>query len=111
MYGENITVLDGIIVSVFCIVTVFLVLLVISYLIDLIHWICQKLEGRKQPSAAASAAQPAVVPEQNDHIDCVLAAAAIAAHTGQSQDAFIVRSIKPVPETERAWQRSSRSET
>ena len=109
MYGENITVLDGVIVSVFCIVTVFFVLLVISYLIDLTHWLCQKLEGRKQrPVESVENEQTSAAPERVDHIDAVLVAAAIAAYTGKSQNEFIVRSIKPVTETERAWQQTSR---
>ena len=89
---------------------VFAVLLVISYLIDLIHHLVNKGQKKATDSSAAAAApaspnqaaaeeQTAAARADSEHENAVLAAAVIAAYLGTDTDHIIVRSLRRVDQT------------
>ncbi len=107
--NETITMGRALIVCGFSLAVVFLVLLAISYMIDLVHWILTRNE--KKPAAApatAPASDPA--PAKDDHA-AVLIAAAVAACLGTTTDRFVVRSIRRVAGEESPWVQSGRTNT
>ena len=103
---ETITIGRAVIVCGFSLAVVFLVLLAISYMIDLVHWILTRNE--KKPAAAAPAA---AAPAQDDRTAAVLIAAAVAACLGTTTDRFVVRSIRRVAGEETPWIQSGRTNT
>lgn len=113
MYGDVITIGEAVTVCLFSIVTVFLVLLLISYIVDLTAWVIRKIEKKPEPAAPkaapAPAAAPAAAPAKKDtSADAVIVAAAVAAYLGTSTDRIIVRSIRRVAEAESSWSQASR---
>ena len=110
MYADKvITIGDAVVVCIFSIAVVFLVLLAISYMIDLVHWI---LTRNQKPTAAAAApaAAPAPAPAPaKSSADPVLIAAAVAAYLGTSTDQIIVRSIRRAGAEESPWVQAGRT--
>lgn len=109
---ETITIGRAVIVCGFSLAIVFLVLLAISYMIDLVHWLLTK--GQKKPAAPAASAVPAPAAptapaKKNTSADAVLIAAAIAAYLGAAPDQLIVRSIRRVSGEETPWVQTSRT--
>lgn len=104
--NETITMGRALIVCGFSLAVVFIVLLAISYMIDLVHWILTRNE--KKPAAAAPAA---AAPVKDTATDAVLIAAAVAAYLGTTTDQFIVRSIRRVTGEETPWVQSGRTNT
>lgn len=105
---ETITIGRAVIVCGFSLAVVFLVLLAISYMIDLVHWLLTKGEKKAAP-AAAPASAPA--PAKDDRTAAVLIAAAVAACLGTTTDRFVVRSIRRVAGEETPWIQSGRTNT
>ena len=116
MFGAQITIGQAVTVCLFSLAVVFLVLLAISYLIDLIAWIVRKIEKKdtpQTPSAAPAAAQssaPAPAP-RDDSVDAVLVAAAVAAYLGKNTDEFVVRSIRRAAAPESLWSQLGRADS
>ena len=109
MFGDVITMGDAVVVCLFSLAVVFLVLLAISYMIDLVHYLITR--GEKKPAAPAPApAAPvaAAAPTRDDHADAVLVAAAVAAYLGTTTDQFVVRSIRRLVPEESPWVQASR---
>lgn len=114
MYADKvITIGDAVVVCIFSIAVVFLVLLAISYMIDLVHWI---LTRNQKPAAAPAAAPapvaaaPAAAPAApKSSLDPVLVAAAVAAYLGTSTDQIIVRSIRRAGAEESPWVQAGRT--
>lgn len=98
MFGDNVTFGQAVIVCLFSLAVVFGVLLLLSCLIDLIHWAVGKFSpGRPAPQPPRAAAPaPASAPSQEL---AVLAAAAVAAYLGAPPDQFVVRSIRRVQDS------------
>ena len=110
--NHTITMGKALIVCGFSLAVVFLVLLTISYMIDLVHWLLTRSE--KKPAAPAPAAGPAPAapaPVKDTTATAVIAAAAIAAYLGTTTDQFVVRSIRRVAGEETPWVQSSRTNT
>ena len=110
--NQTITMGKALIVCGFSLAVVFLVLLTISYMIDLVHWLLTRSE--KKPAAPAPAAGPAPAapaPAKDTTATAVIAAAAIAAYLGTTTDQFVVRSIRRVAGEETPWVQSSRPNT
>lgn len=107
--NETITIGRAVIVCGFSLAVVFIVLLAISYMIDLVHWLLTK--GQKKPEAAPASSAPAApaAPAKDTAGDAVLIAAAIAAYLGASPDRFIVRSIRRVSGEETPWVQAGRT--
>lgn len=109
MFSDVITMGDAVVVCLFSLTVVFLVLLSISYMIDLVHYLLTR--GEKKPAAPAPApAAPAAAaaPARDDHADAVLVAAAVAAYLGTTTDQFVVRSIRRLVPEESPWVQASR---
>ena len=110
--NQTITMGKALIVCGFSLAVVFLVLLTISYMIDLVHWLLTRSE--KKPAAPAPAAGPAPAapaPAKDTTATAVIAAAAIAAYLGTTTDQFVVRSIRRVAGEETPWIQSGRLNT
>lgn len=104
----NVTITMGraLIVCGFSLAVVFLVLLAISYMIDLVHWLLTKGEKKAAPAATpATAPASSPAPAKDDH------AAAVAACLGTTTDRFVVRSIRRVAGEETPWVQSGRTNT
>lgn len=98
MFGDQITLAQAVTVCLFSLAVVFAVLLLLSCLIDLIHWAVGKLSAPPVPAPAPETAVSA--PAQADSRElAVLAAAAIAAYLGTQPGQFVVRSICRVPDS------------
>ena len=112
MFGEYLTMGQASIVALFSITVVFLVLLLISYMIQLIAAIIAKMQKPKEAPAvksAPAAEEPAVEEEPADdsHMDAVIPAA-VACCLGKEPGSFVVKSITPL-NTESDWSRVSRT--
>ncbi len=101
---ETITMGRALIVCGFSLVVVFLVLLAISYMIDLVHWLLTK--GQKKPAAA-----PATLTLEVSEAPAKDTTAAIAACLGTAADRIVVRSIRRVAGEETPWIQSGRLNT
>lgn len=112
MFGEHITMGEAVTVCLFSIVVVFLVLLSISYIIDITAWIVRKFSktpaAKAAPAAVAAASAP-VPAKRDDTADAVLVAAAVAAYLGTSTENFVVRSIRRVTSTETLWSQTGKT--
>ena len=115
MYGDIITMGQATIVCVFSLALVFIVLLAISYMIDLTAYIVRKGEKKQDPKVAApakAAAAPApVATVVDDTTNVVLAAAAVAAYLGCSTDQIVVKSIRKIVNVETSWAQKSRMDS
>ena len=105
---ETITMGRALIVCGFSLVVVFLVLLAISYMIDLVHWL-----GQKKPAAAPATLTLEVseAPAKDTTADAAIISAAIAACLGTAADRIVVRSIRRVAGEETPWIQSGRLNT
>ncbi len=122
MFGDVVTIPQSLAISVGSMAVVFLVLLVISYMIDLNAWVLKKMTGGDSKgatkaasspaasgssssgaAAAASAAASAASEAAKAHEQAVLAAAAIAAYLGTSVDHIVVRRITRVADNDTGW--------
>lgn len=115
MFGDVITMGDAVVVCLFSLAVVFLVLLAISYMIDLVHYLLTRGERKPAAPAPAAPAAPApaapvaaAAPARDDHADAVLVAAAVAAYLGTTTDQFVVRSIRRLVPEESPWVQASR---
>ena len=108
---ETITMGRALIVCGFSLVVVFLVLLAISYMIDLVHWLLTK--GQKKPAAAPATLTLEVseAPAKDPPPDAAIISAAIAACLGTAADRIVVRSIRRVAGEETPWIQSGRLNT
>ena len=90
MFRENTTIANGIFIAIFSMIVVFLILLAISYLIDLIAFIVKKYfkDSASSKKAQKNSSQGAT---SNDETVAVITAA-IAAYTGR--DDFEVKSVQ-----------------
>ena len=112
--NQTITMGKALIVCGFSLAIVFLVLLTISYMIDLVHWLLTRSEKKPAapaPAAGPAPAAPAPAPVKDTTATAVIAAAAIAAYLGTTTDQFVVRSIRRVAGEETPWVQSSRTNT
>lgn len=106
---------DVALIAAFSIALVFIVLLVISYVIDIMHAVFSKQPVKKEePKAAApkpvaaapAAASAAPAPAVNDNT-AVLVAAAIAAYLSTDVSNIVVTRIMPVPDYDSGWARNA----
>ena len=114
MYGDIITMGQATIVCVFSLALVFIVLLAISYMIDLTAYIVRKGEKKQDPKVAApakAAAAPAPAATVVDDTTNVVLAAAVAAYLGCSTDQIVVKSIRKIVNVETSWAQKSRMDS
>lgn len=110
--GQEITMGNAVTICLFSLITVFVVLFAISFMIDIMAAIINKSKKKSETVATpAPAAAPVVsasaAPSSSN--DAVLVAAAVAAYLGLSTDQFVVRSIRRVTNTETSWSQVGRT--
>lgn len=112
MYGDNVTFAQAAVVCVFSMAVVFIVLLAISYMIDIIAYFVNrksKKAVKTEPAQEVSRQEPSE--PHPDHIDVVLVTAAVAAYLGKRTDEIVVRSIRKIGTEETTWSRAGRIES
>ena len=104
MYGNSVKLTEALFISVFAMIIVFLVLLIISYLIDITAFF---INGKKNKVAVKTETKvvKAVDKVDNKKSDdtVVVIAAAIAAYLGTSVDNVKIKSIRRVNQTDSPW--------
>lgn len=106
MYGDKVELGQALFISLFAMAVVFLVLLIISYLIDITAFF---LKGNVKPKKADGAVSPTattapVVKNVKGSGDTVaVIAAAIAAYMGTSVDNVRITKIRRIAQTDTAW--------
>lgn len=104
MYGNSVKLTEALFISVFAMIVVFLVLLIISYLIDITAFF---INGKKNKVVvkAETKVTKAVEKVDNKKSDdtVVVIAATIAAYLGTSVDNVKIKSIRRVNQTDSPW--------
>lgn len=106
MYGDKVDLGQALFISLFAMAVVFLVLLVISYLIDITALFLKKSAKSKKSNNAVSDATIASVSATSDKSrddTIVVIAAAIAAYLGTSVDNVRITKIRRVTQNDTAW--------
>ena len=105
MYGDKVDIGQALFISVFAMAIVFLVLLVISYLIDITAFFIKgSAKSKKANGAVSNTATSAPVKNKKGSDDSVVAiAAAIAAYLGTSVDNVRITKIRRIPQSSTAW--------
>ena len=96
MFTGNLTLWQGLIVCIFSLIVVFIVLLAISYMIDLTAWVLRKLGINDKKQAAPSSAEPLTESAAGEEEDktALLASVAVVACWEDSDSQFVVRSLR-----------------
>ena len=105
MYGDKVDIGQALFISIFAMAIVFLVLLVISYLIDITAFFIKgSAKPKKANGAVSNTATSAPVKNKKGSDDIVVAiAAAIAAYLGTSVDNVRITKIRRIPQNSTAW--------
>ena len=105
MYGDKVDIGQALFISLFAMAIVFLVLLVISYLIDITAFIIKgSAKPKKANGAVSNTATSAPVTNKKGSDDAVVViAAAIAAYLGTSVDNVRITKIRRIPQSSTAW--------
>lgn len=126
MFGDSVTVADTLLISGFSILIVFLVLLLLSFMIDFCAWLLRQRETKQEAEQRAetvktgngnSAAgvpfsqEPGAGTAAGNNSDAVLVAAAVAAYMAADPDEIVVRRITRVEDCDSAWARNARQES
>ena len=77
MYGNEITLLDSGVITVFSMALVFVALIVISYFIDFVAFLINRGAKKEEPKAAAAPVVEEVIEEEDDSELVAVIAAAI----------------------------------
>ncbi len=111
MFNDYVTFGESIIISLFCMVVVFLSLLVISYLIDLMRVLLSKKNNKTaEVKIIEPTPQPVIKAEEDDSELVAVITAAIAAMTGTDASGLVVRNIKRLPDSDTAWSKMGKIE-
>lgn len=129
MFNEYVTFSEAIIISIFCIVVVFIALYAISYIVDITRFFAvkkQKKEIKKNLGLDASDATSIGIigssdgpteiylsskrKEEDDTELVAVITAAIAAMTGTKASGFAIKNIKRLPDSDTTWSRVGRIE-
>lgn len=105
MYGNSVKLSEALFISAFAMAVVFLVLLIISYLIDITAFFINAKPKNKaivKTEAKTTEVNENVTTKKNDDTVVVIAAA-IAAYLGTSVDNVKIKSIRRVNQTDSPW--------
>lgn len=111
MFGDIVTAGDTLLISGFSILIVFLVLLLLSFMIDFFAYCLKRWENPAQMEKRRAAEMPKTRAPGADKRDAVLIAAAIAACLSVKPDEIVVRRITRVEDHDSAWARNARLES
>lgn len=115
MYSDSLTILDGLKISAFSILTVFIVLLIISCMIDFFAVVLGLSSGKFRKSGEKTERTEKVFPTGNTSLnesskDMMLIMAAIAAYMGTRTDNLQVKSLKRIQNSSSIWQNAAKIE-
>jgi Na+-transporting methylmalonyl-CoA/oxaloacetate decarboxylase beta subunit len=129
MFNEYVTLGESIIISIFCMVVVFIALFAISYIVDITRFFVVKKEKKNIAKNlgvdALDAASIGIIgsadgptkmilsskeKEEDDTELVAVITAAIAALTGTNASGFAIKNIKRLPDSDTAWSRIGRIE-
>lgn len=121
MFNEYVTFGESLLISLFCIVVVFIALLVISYIVDLTKVMVVKKKSKATELDASSIGiigssdGPTVVVSSDENTEdetelVAVITAAIAMMTGTDTSGFVVKNIRKISESDTAWSRLGRIE-
>lgn len=105
MYGDKVELGQALFISLFAMAIVFLVLLIISYLIDITAFVLNRKVKQKKTSdelSKTTVSPPLSNKNGNDDIVVVIAAA-IAAYLGTSVDNVKITKIRRIPQNSTTW--------
>ena len=107
IYTDNINLLDALFISAFAMIVVFLVLLVISYLIDFVALFVNRKSDKKKIKSIAEVdknSESTISTGNNQYIIATIAGA-IAYYLGTSVDNIKIKSIRRVNQDDSPWTR------
>ena len=107
IYTDNINLLDALFISAFAMIVVFLVLLVISYLIDFVALFVNRKSDKKKIKSIAEVdknSESTISTGNNQYIIATIAGA-IATYLGTSVDNIKIKSIRRVNQDDSPWTR------
>lgn len=115
MYGDILSTADTATITIVSIVTVFIVLLIISYLIDLNAMLVARFINKEKktthsaPAVSSSPSGPAAAPapQVKDNRKAILAAAAIAAYLSTDAGNIVVKRITRVNDSDTLWAKNA----
>ena len=118
MFNEYVTFGESLLISLFCMVVVFIALLVISYIVDLTKVMVVKKKSKATELDASSigvigSPEGPIESDENTEDETELVAvitAAIAMMTGTDTSGFVVKNIRKISESDTAWSRLGRIE-
>ncbi len=109
MYGDKVSIGEALFISVFAMIVVFVVLLIISYLIDVSAFFINAKKNKTQVENTGDSVKSVsnenkdqVIHNSNDTLVAVIAAA-IAAYVGTSVDNVKIKSIRRVNQNTSPW--------
>ena len=106
MYGDKVGVGQALFISLFAMAVVFMVLLIISYLIDITAFFLKGSAKSKKANGAVSnntATSAPVTNKKGSDDTVVVIAAAIAAYLGTLVDNVRITKIRRIPQNSTAW--------
>ena len=104
MYGDKVEIGQALFISLFAMAVVFLVLLIISYLIDMTaFFINGNLKAKKVKVEASNTTISAPATNKKSDDTVVVIAAAIAAYLGTTVDNIRITKIRRVPQKGTTW--------
>ena len=104
MYGNDVSLLDAAFISLFAMIIVFLVLLIISFMIDITAFFINGKSKKSKKSTTTTTKEIDVTPKRKSkNIDVVVIVAAIAAYLGTSVDNVKISKIRRVGQDTTAW--------
>ena len=101
MYGDEIKIGQAFFISIFAMLVVFLVLLAISYLIDITAYLLKKEASAQAPTKKVAATNVTTTIDNGAVVAAI--AAAVASYMGTSVDNIIVKKIKRVGSFGSMW--------
>lgn len=101
MYGDEVNIGQAFFISIFAMIIVFLVLLIISYMIDITAYLLKKETNVKIPKSNVD--KNVDTKKQDDTALVAVIAAAIASYTGVSVENIKVKKIRRVGNFDSTW--------
>lgn len=103
IYGEKVNIGEALFISLFAMIVVFMVLLIISYLIDATAFFT-KAKPKKSLKVKVTETAPKKDDSKSDNCDLVaVIAGALASYLGTSVDNIKIKSIRRVNQTDSPW--------
>lgn len=109
----NISMADALKITVFSMLLVFVILLVISYMVDIMRSIVVRKDKKNKVAEVNKPVEKTTVEivEEDDDTELVaVIMAAIEAYSGESTQGLVIKNIKRLPASETAWARAGKTD-